>query len=175
MHAWNLARAAGHNPQRALAGEAVETAGEAGIAEIDIARCRGHSDRLSRVKRYEFGRASRRREIPFVQGDIGRTRSGRLQHADLDAFAASRTSRAQRRYDGQTQRDDADLATKIPGATRRERHDRPPLASRRHSCGACGTRSLTHERGFDSRRRGALASFTNTTLCWALPSRSSDV
>ncbi len=78
-----LAAHAADHLQRALAGEIVETGGERGDAEIDIARGGRHRDRLRRVEEFQFDIEPGFAEIALVLRDEHRRRRRQPQHADL--------------------------------------------------------------------------------------------
>ena len=90
MIALHLARAAADDAQGAVAREGVKAASEAGIAEIDRARGRGYGDGLRRFEEDQIALEPFGGEVTLGVGNEERTRSGRLQNADLERLGLRR-------------------------------------------------------------------------------------
>ncbi|MGY3471404.1 hypothetical protein ACVW0I_008275 [Bradyrhizobium sp. LM6.11] len=77
-----LAAHAADHLHHALAGEIVETSGESGNAEIDVARGGGHRDRLRRIEEFQLDVEAGFAEIALVLRDEDGRGGRQAEHAD---------------------------------------------------------------------------------------------
>src|SRR5262249_21569608 len=82
--AGRLAMKPGDDADLAVTGKIVETCGEAGDADRDVARCDRDGDRLAGAEIRELDLEILGREIAALQRDIDRSRRAHFQNANFD-------------------------------------------------------------------------------------------